>query len=201
MDGKIYSQKLGLAEIDGKKISVVPLKGPYMPAVGDLVVGQVVDVSMGGWHVDINAPYTAILSVSEVKGKPFGPRLEALTRIFGIGETLVAKVVAFDRTRDPALTIQGPGLGKVRDGVVVGLTPTKIPRLIGRKGSMISMIKWESGCEIVVGQNGKIHISGTDPKKIDLAIRAVRMVEEQAHTAGLTDRIKAFLEAEQRGES
>ncbi|RLI06007.1 RNA-binding protein [Candidatus Bathyarchaeota archaeon] len=200
-DGKIYSQRLGLVEFDGKKVSVVPLKGPYIPKVGDVVIGLVSDVSLNGWTVDINAPYKAVLSVMDVTGKSFSPKFETLTKILDIGEVVVGKIVAFDRTRDPTLSIRGPGLGKIEDGVIVNLTPTKVPRLIGKKGSMINMLKNETGCEIIVGQNGKILVKGRDPKKVNQVIKAIKIIEGEAHTTGLTDRIKVFLESEKKGEA
>mgnify|MGYP000486368888 CR=1 FL=1 len=194
VEGCIYSQRLGLAEVKGKKVSVVALKGPYIPKVGDLVVGQVTGVTLGGWMVDINSPYTAILTVADVTGKPFSPETGSLSKILSVGDIVVAKVTAFDRTRDPAITVRERGLGKVEGGVIVDLTPTKIPRLIGKRGSMISMVKQLTGCDIVVGQNGKVLIRGRNPKMVELVVEAVRMVEEQAHISGLTDRIRIFLE-------
>jgi exosome complex component RRP4 len=193
-DGRIYAQRLGLADVRGKRVSVVALKGPYMPRVGDLVIGRIVDTTLGGWIVDINSLYTANLSVSDVMGKPFSPEMVSLTKILAIGDIIIAKISAFDRTRDPALTIKERGLGKVERGVVIDLTPTKVPRLIGKKGSMINMIKQLTGCEVIAGQNGKVLIKGRNLKMVELAIHSVRMVEEQAHTSGLTDRIRKFIE-------
>lgn len=191
---KVYAQKLGIADFDGKTVYVVALKGKYVPLVGDLVVGMVIDVGLNGWSVEINAPYHANLSVNDVLGKSFGPKVEALTNILRLGDIVVAKVAAFDRTRDPSLSIRGPDLGQVGEGLVIDLTPSKIPRLIGKKGSMIGMLKQESGCDIVVGQNGKILIRGNQPKMIELVIKAVDMIERESHTSGLTDRIKAMME-------
>ncbi|RLI27092.1 MAG: RNA-binding protein [Candidatus Hecatellales archaeon] len=195
-NGKIISQRLGLAEFKGKRVSVVALKGPYVPRVGDLVIGRIIDIVLGGWLVDINSPYTANLSVSDVTGKPFSPEMVSLSRILAIGDIVVAKVAAFDRTRDPAITIRERGLGRVEGGVIIDLTPTKVPRLIGRKGSMINMIKQLTKCEIIAGQNGKVLIKGRNLKMVELAIHSVRMIEEQAHTSGLTDRIRRFIEEE-----
>ena len=53
----------------------------------------------------------------------------------------VAKIASYDRAHDPQLTVGEPGLGKITRGQILHVTPTKIPRIIGRKGSMISMIK------------------------------------------------------------
>jgi exosome complex component RRP4 len=191
----IFSQLLGLANLEGKHISVVPLTGGYTPHVKDLVIGKVIDMNMG-WFVDINATSDAVLSVADMTGKSFGPRLGSLSKILDIGDIVIAEVAAFDRTRNPLITVQGSGLGKIKKGLVIDVAPAKIPRLIGRKGSMITMLKRESKCEIVVGQNGRVLIDGSDPNMVDLVIKVIKMVEEQAHTSGLTDRVKTFIETQ-----
>jgi len=201
-NGKVYAQKLGLVEFNNKVVYVVALKGRYIPKVGDQVIGMITDVGLNGWAVDINAPYHANLSVSDLLGKSFGPKVEALTNILKVGDMVIAKVVAFDRTHDPTLSLRGPPpLGQVGKGVVIDLTPSKVPRLIGKKGSMISMLKQESGCDIVVGQNGKILIRGDKPQMVELVIKAVGMIERESHTSGLTDRIRAMLEKAKEGVS
>src|SRR6266705_3350248 len=106
---------------------------------------------------------------------------------------ILAQILAFDRTRDPLLTIKGPGLGKVTTGRVVEISASKIPRLIGRKGSMISMLKHETGCQITVGQNGIALVWGKTPDAERLAVEAIYMVEREAHTRGLTDRIREMI--------
>jgi exosome complex component RRP4 len=93
-------------------------------------------------------------------------------------------------------TIRESGLGKVSQGHLVKINPTKVPRLIGHKGSMIYVIKRETGCNITVGQNGWVLVSSNRPEMESLAIRAIRIVEKEAHTTGLTDRIAEFLRKE-----
>lgn len=189
----IYSQMLGLVEIEDNRIFVVPLAGRYMPRVKDLVIGKVVDLNMG-WFVDINTISDAVLTVSDMTGKSFGPKLESLSKILDIGDIVVAEVIAYDRTRNPLITVQGSGLGKINKGILIDIAPAKVPRLIGRKGSMINMLKQECNCNIIVGQNGKVLIDGRDPNMVNLAIKVVNMIEDKAHTTGLTDRVKIFIE-------
>ncbi|MEM4678854.1 MAG: KH domain-containing protein [Candidatus Jordarchaeales archaeon] len=85
------------------------------------------------------------------------------------------------------------GLRKLEGGRLVKMAPTRIPRLIGKRGSMINMIKKQTGCQIVIGQNGLIWISGEDPEKEELVIKAIRQIEREAHTSGLTDRIRELI--------
>jgi len=189
---QIFSACIGLLEVDGNRVFVVPLKGGYIPRVGDLVAGRIVDIGLSGWSVDILAPYSAMLPASETPG-PRGPRRRDLSETFDVGDMVLAQVLVFDRTRDPLLTIKGPGLGKVATGRVVEISAAKIPRLIGRKGSMISMLKRETGCQITVGQNGVALVWGKTPDAETLAVEAIYMVEREAHTRGLTDRIREMI--------
>jgi exosome complex component RRP4 len=46
---------------------------------------------------------------------------------------------------------------------------------------------------ILIGQNGIVVVSGRSAEGIQLAIRAIRMVEDEAHTSNLTQRIKTLL--------
>ena len=189
---RIYSACIGIFEVDGTRVTVVPLKGGYFPRVGDLVGGRIVDVGLSGWTVDIRAPYEAMLPASETPG-PRGPRRRDLSESFDVGDMVLSQVLAFDRTRDPLLTVKGPGLGKISNGRVVDISAAKIPRLIGRKGSMISMLKRETGCQITVGQNGVVMVWGKSPENERVAVEAIYMVEREAHTRGLTDRIREMI--------
>ena len=58
---------------------------------------------------------------------------------------------------------------------------------------MISMIKQETGCQIILGLNGVILVTGKTPDDEELAITAIRKIEEESHTTGLTDRITQLL--------
>lgn len=198
-DGKIYATRIGLVDYDNRKVFVVALKAFYVPYVGDLVIGKVIEVSLGVWLLDIKAPYPAVLRASDALNRPFKPQRDELSAIFDVGDLVIAKIVAYDRTRDPLLTVSEPGLGKIKHGQIVEITPTKIPRVIGKKGSMITMLKQETGCQITVGQNGVILVSGKTPEDEQLAIMALRKIEEEAHTSGLTDRVTEMIKNEKRG--
>lgn len=197
---RIYSSRVGVVEIVGDRLTVIPLEGRYIPHVGDVVIGRIVDIGMSGWFVDIEAPYPALLPASETFAHR-GHRVRMdLTKVFSVGDLVVSEVLAFDRTRDPLITAKKPGLGKVTSGRIIELSPTKVPRLIGRKGSMISLLKKETGANIIVGQNGIILVSGKSPESENAAIEAIRMIEREAHTRGLTDRIQTVLQAKMKGE-
>ena len=195
-DKKIYASRLGLVEYEDKKVNVVALRAFYVPKVGDTVVGTIVEVGFNGWTVDISSPYLALLRASDVLSRPFRPQRNDLSEVLNIGDLVIAKIVAYDRAHDPQLTVGEPGLGKITRGQVVEITPSKIPRLIGRKGSMISIIKEETGCHIILGHNGIILVTGKSLENEQLAMMAIRKIEEESHTAGLTDRIAQMIKEE-----
>ena len=197
---KIYATRVGLVNYAGRRLNVVALKAFYVPKVGDLVIGEVVDVNLGSWTLDIKAPHLAILRASDVLDRSFSPQRDDLPSIFDVDDLILSKIVAYDRTRDPLLTIREPGLGKISGGQVVEITPTKIPRVIGSKGSMVNMLKKETGCQITVCQNGLVLIVGKTSEQEKFAIKAIRKIDQEAHTKGLTERVTEMIRKEKKGD-
>jgi len=194
--GKIYAARVGIVEYETKRIDVVALKAFYVPRTGDIIIGTITEVGFNGWTVDINSPYIALLRASDVLSRPFKPQKDDLPQVLDAGDLIVAKIVSYDRTHDPQLTVAEPGLGKITRGQILKITPTKIPRVIGRKGSMISMIKQETGCNVILGLNGVVLITGKTVEDEQLAMRAILKIEQESHTSGLTDRITQMLKDE-----
>jgi exosome complex component RRP4 len=195
---KIYASRLGLVDYEGKRVHVVALKAFYIPVPGDTIIGKVVETTPGGWVIDIKAPHLARLRASDVVERSFKPETTDLPSIFDVGDLIIANVVDYDRTRDPQLTVREPGLGKIMRGQLVEVTPTKSPRIIGRQGSMVGMIKKETVCQLTIGQNGLILISGRSPEDERLAIMALRKIEKESHTSGLTDRVTEMIRKERK---
>ncbi|MBM4240805.1 MAG: exosome complex protein Rrp4 [Euryarchaeota archaeon] len=187
-ENKICSSVVGLIAIRNKKISVIPLQSKYIPKKGDVVIGEITDIRFSMWNLDINSPYSGILPASEV----FGKEKRELNSVFNVGDVLFLRVVDVDEVKKVKLGLKGRGLGKFRDGILISITPTKVPRLIGKKGSMINMIKDHTKCEIVVGQNGVVWVKG-EPAMERIAEKVIKTIEKEAHTSGLTDRVRDML--------
>ena len=186
--------RIGLAEIVRNDVKVIPLSGAYIPRAEDMVVGKVVSVTGYGWEADINSCFVGYLPGQFVFGRDFSPSTHDLTTRFTVGDLMLAKIEAFDRTRDPQLSIRGPGLGKIPQGEIVKITPMKVPRLIGRKGYMINMIAELTSCEIKVGQNGVIVIDGP-VEGVRKAVEVIQVIEKEAHSADLTAKVQQLLGA------
>jgi exosome complex component RRP4 len=190
--GKVSASRIGLVDYSRGTVSVIALEAGFNPLVGDLVIGEVIDIELGKWLVDIDAATDAVLNVPDAIDAPFRTDI-VMPDILDVGDVIVAKIVDMDRRRTPILSILGRDLGKVEEGFIIRLTPSKIPRLIGKKGSMVNMILRETGSNIVIGQNGRILIQGKTREQEVNAVNVIEKVEREAHISGLTNRVQEYL--------
>ncbi len=192
-DTKIFAERLGMIGIEGKVIKLIPLTGVYIPKINDKIVGKIIDVLMTGWRIELRSPYSAVLGLKDATSE-FIPRSADLTQYYTIGDHILCKIINVTSQRLIDVTMRGPGLRKLKDGRLVEVNPHKVPRVIGKDGSMVQMIKNATGCNISVGQNGWIWVEGPSPEQEIQAVLSIKKVEAEAHMPGLTDRIKAYLE-------
>lgn len=190
-DGKVFSSVFGVASLKNR-IRVVPLSGKYIPRPGDLIIGIVTEVSFSNWIVDTRSPYEGLLHISE-----FPRRIESadMSKYLTVGDSIMALVNDVDANMKVELTLNDQRSRQIKEGRIIEVTPSKVPRLIGKSGSMIAMLKNETKCNIFIGQNGRIWLTGRD-KDLDLAVKAISKIERESHTSGLTDRIIKFLKEE-----
>ena len=192
---EIVALRFGLSEESKKLVKVIPLSGVYLPRRGNIVIGKVKNVTFNGWVIDINTAENAFLSLMEV---PRYVNRGDLKDVLDIGDIAVAKINSINK-RGIDLTIKFKGLGKLEKGIIISVSPNKVPRIIGREGSMISLIKEETNCRITVGQNGLIWISGDRVEDELFAKRAIFHVAEKSFMSGLTDEMKKWFEKEKKG--
>jgi exosome complex component RRP4 len=187
--GKIYSEVVGVVAKNGRYINVVPVKGRYEAVENDFVIAIVTDVMSSCWLVDINAPYPALLHVNEV---PWDVEFNEAEKYLNTGDCIMAKVLQVDSERKLQVSMKDHTLSKINDGYIIEVEASKIPRIIGKKGSMIQVLKKHTRCRIVVGRNGRIWVQGSDEgiKKIR---EAIKVIEEEALSFGLTNRIEEML--------
>ncbi len=194
-EGAVYASMIGLVDVRGKSVRVIPLEGAFIPKPGDRVIALVTEVQFMGWMTYMRSPTPGILKISEV---PYN--FDVVTGqpedILSVGDLIYAEVLSVNEMMQVKLTMNHPDLRKLVGGRIYTLSPAKIPRLIGRKGSMISMLKQAISRDILVGQNGIIWTRCSDEKKAELFGRVLGMIEAEAHVPGLTNRIKATLQEE-----
>jgi len=189
---EIVSIKFGLAEESNKLIKVIPLSGVYLPRRGNVVIGKVENVTFNGWVIDINTADGAFLSLMEI---PRYVDKDDLRSVMDIGDMIVAKIYSINK-RGIDLTFKLKGLGKLEGGMIININPNKVPRIIGKEGSMVSLIKDETGCQITVGQNGFVWISGKNIEDELFAKKAILYIAEHSLMSGLTDEMKNWFEKE-----
>lgn len=196
---KYVATRVGLVNLteDGR-ISLVPLEGCYVPKEGDDIIGKIVNVGLTTWTVDIRGPYFAILPLNNYSETPPDPLKEPITNYLNIGDLILARVQTYDRTRDPLLTMLGENYQKIDKGRLVEIDPVKIPRVIGKKGSMIAMMKEETASNIIVGKNGRIVILAPTIELEIILIEAIQKIVREAHVSGLTDRVKEFIQQKKK---
>lgn len=171
-----YSSVYGILSIRDDREKIIPLTGKYIPSEGDLIVGIISDPKFGGAVVDINSPYTAFLPTR---------------REYKQGDVVFAKIFEVDEVKSTKLGDER----QLYQGEIIEISPVRIPRVIGKKNSMIDLLKQKTGCNIFVGRNGRIWIRG---EQANLAKKAIYKIEKEAHSSGLTDKITKFLDEEEK---
>ena len=162
-----------------------------MKKVDDKIIARVIDITMSGWRVDTNTAYSAMLNVRDASSR-FIKKEEDLSKILAIGDFIVVNIINVTSQNLIDVTMKEPGLHKIEGGRIVEINSQKVPRVIGKQGSMISLIKTKTNCEITIGQNGLVWIKGTPEGEMQ-AEQAIRLVEKKSHLEGLTDKVEAFL--------
>ena len=188
-DNSVISKFVGILQESGEFENVAPLSGVYIPKIKDRIIGIVTDVEKMGWLVDINAPWQGFLSLSEALDEFVDVKRVSLNRFYDVEDVIYAEVVD-TRRGDVQLSVKSPISRKLKGGLIMKITPTKVPRLIGKDGSMVNLIKEKTKTMIRVGQNGIVWIDG---ENVDKAVKSIKLIEEKSHIFGLTDEISKML--------
>lgn len=188
-EGNVYASVCGLL-VEKSRVSVIPFAGPYMPRANDLVIGYVTTVTPSNWIFDIGCPYEALLHVSEY---PLRVASEDMADHFDVGDAVVLRVQDVNAEMKIELTYKDQVCRKLKYGMIIDVPVSKISRVIGRSGSMVSMLKSKTGCSVFVGYNGRIWADGP-AEDCRVLSAAIGRILEQAHLSGLTDKIARYID-------
>ena len=191
---EIVALQYGLAEESNRLVKVIPLSGVYQPRVGNVIIGEVKNITFNGWLIEIGTSELGFLSLTEV---PRYVSKDGLDEVMDIGDMVIAKISGINK-RGIDLSIRSRNLGKMDDGMILKINSHKVPRVIGKEGSMVKLIKEETGCNITVGQNGFIWIKGDKIENELLAKKAMLFVAEKSFVDGLTDKVKDLFDKEKK---
>lgn len=190
-NNQIYSQFLGTVEYRNNKVRVKPMKGRYFPREGDSVIAVVSQVTYSNWILDINSPYEAVMPIGEAVDEYIDLSEDDISDYYDVGDVVIAKIQKVTKSKDMQVGMKDRRSRKIKGGMIIEVPPTKVPRIIGKKGSMVNMIKDKTNCTIVVGQNGRTWIRGENE---GLAAQACKKVARDAQQRGLTDKIEKWLD-------
>ncbi|OTF78704.1 exosome complex component RRP4-like protein [Euroglyphus maynei] len=163
-DGTIVEKRLvsslaGIVEPINRLISVRPLRTRYVGAIGDVVVGRIIDVQQKRWKVETNSRLSSILQLSSVNlpGGELRRRTsedELLMRNYLTkGDLICAEVQTIYDDGSLGLYTRSLKYGKLGQGLVVQVSPSMIAK---RK---IHTHNLPCGIYLVLGNNGLIFIS------------------------------------------
>jgi len=186
----IVASRFGLADFSDKLVRVIPISGGYTPRRGNVIIGQVVGINFKGWMIDFGEHMNGFLNVAEV------PRYIGrgeLREFLDYGDVVCAKVFSAD-TSNVELTIKLRGLGRLNGGQLINVNPNKVPRIIGKEGSMVNLVKDASACDITVGQNGQIWLKAEKIEDELVAKEIINFICENSHISGLTEKVEEFVE-------
>jgi len=190
----ILASKFGLAEEAGRVVRLIPIFGAFVPRRNNVIIGRVADITHAGWIIDIDSAMSAFLPIEE---SPRFINRNEMDQYLAIGDTISAKIWAV-KGKSVDLTLKGKGLGKLEDGFIFRIIPSRVPRVIGREGSMVNLIKEKTGCNITVGQNGWIWLKG---QSIDAEIKtrkAIEFISDKVHVSGLTEKVESWFDKEEK---
>jgi len=179
-EGKIYSDSIGLVNDEADFASVVPLEGKYMPQMNDVIIGVIISERFAGYGVDINSFYPSFVSKKELR------------EVLKPGSIISAKIMKVNEFNEVEL-------GSIRlffGGEIIQVTSVKVPRVIGKEGSMLNILKGGTGSNIIVGRNGRVWAKGGNT---DLLRKAIEKIERDAHMDHLTDKMAQYMQEQTGG--
>ena len=103
------------------------------------------------------------------------------------GDLLLCQVVSVNEIKDMTIDIQA----KLDDGILLNVSAKKVPRVIGKHRSMITLLEKFSGSKILVGANGNLFVQGGKP---NIVKNALDIISKYSHVDNLTDKMNIYLQ-------
>jgi len=185
----VVAGRYGIIEIFEKHVRVIPVSGAYYPRRGNTIIGTIVDITFNGWLIDFGGAQNAFLPVAEV---PKYINRNELRDYLDFGDSVVVKVWDV-KSRGVDVSMKMRGYGQIEGGMIISVNSNKVPRIIGKEGSMVRIIKGATGCDITVGQNGKVWIAGDSVDKEIATRKIVEFIVDNATIHGLTEKVEKYI--------
>lgn len=159
IEDKTYSSVAGAIVRVNKLLSVKPLRGRYLPVIGDHVVGRITEVGNKRWKVDIGANQEAVLMLGSVNlpGGVLRRKSETdelqMRKFLKEGDLLNAEVQSLFSDGGASLHTRSLKYGKLRNGYFVSVPSSLIIR------SKLHSYRLPDNIDCILGVNGYIWLS------------------------------------------
>ncbi|MCS7142734.1 MAG: hypothetical protein NZ920_02920 [Aigarchaeota archaeon] len=182
LSGRVRASVFGVVVERNNKFEVIAVKGVYKPSKGDYVIGVVKDVKPNVIEVDLGEHIVATLRPSSQRRR---------TERLSIGDVIYARV-KYSGLRGVILEYDA-SLRKIEKGLLVRVNPVVVAGLLDKRHGLLNVIRSEAGCNVNVGMNGVLVISGPSVDSELAVLSAIRSMEEDFTSPDLVDRVVAQL--------
>ncbi|MFA5485247.1 MAG: exosome complex RNA-binding protein Rrp4 [Candidatus Pacearchaeota archaeon] len=188
---EVVAKRYGIVNISDNYVRVVPLSGVYFPRRNNVIIGTISGITMNGWLIDFGGSQNAFLSLNEV---PRYINKNELKEFLDFGDSVIVKI--WDtQSRGIDTSIKQRGLGKIEGGMLINVNPNKVPRIIGKEGSMVKLIRNATDCSLTVGQNGVVWVKSNKIENEILAKKIIEYIVENSVLIGLTEKVEKYIKS------
>ncbi|KAL7643963.1 UNVERIFIED_CONTAM: hypothetical protein RMT77_005975 [Armadillidium vulgare] len=158
-NGNLIASVAGYVTTVNKLITVTPLRQVYQGAVGDTIVGRVMQVQTSRWKVDVNSRLDAELRLANIQlpgGEQRRKDLDDERGMRGLlqeGDLVCVEVQKIGNDGLLKLTARTSKFGKLTQGTLVKVSPSLI---VQDKQRMQNL---PCGARVIFGANGYIYIT------------------------------------------
>lgn len=167
----MVSSVCGFVERVNKLISVRPLNSRYQGEVGDVIVGRITEVGDKVWRVNVNSRQDAMLMLSSVNlpGGAQRRRTDAdslqMRNFFQENDLISAEVQKLNHEGGINLHTRNDKYGKLTNGQFVRVPALSIKRCKQHFHAL------ECGVDVILGNNGHVWVTSTDPENREKVAR------------------------------
>lgn len=162
VDNKIFSSYFGRVNQINKLVTVSPVFSVrYVPEIGDVVVGRVVQIYNKRWKIDTNARGDTTLGLGAINLPGVAQRRKSeddemnMHKYFAVNDMVVCEVQKVNKNGSAALHTRNDKYGKLSNGLLVIVAPDSI---VAAKSRFIT----RGPVDVISGCNGYIWISSRD---------------------------------------
>jgi len=101
---KLVSMKVGLLNVSGRAIKVIPLSGVYLPRKNDTIIGKVSSIGPSNWRIDFGWAFEAGLGLKD-GSSDYIERGSDLSKYYDVGDYVMAQITNVAGSRVVDLTM------------------------------------------------------------------------------------------------